>query len=163
MNANMTMTENMFSSSKKSSPGKNNQWQFGSSGKLAPILPALNTTRSSHGHQKFFFATKQGSDSIGEMMEDPRKARRLKINQVAKREGTPKNDNALGTLLYGTQVNTQKNLVTVRTIRQSLKDQLLNESITNDGESASKFPPVISKHQNAAQLRMNRTSVAGGV
>ena len=116
------MTENMFFSSGKKSTSRNNQWQFGSSGKIAPILPALNTTRSSHGQQKFFFATKQGSDSVGEMMEDPRQARRLKLNQAAKREGSAKNDNALANMIYGTQVNTQKNLVTVRTIRQSLKD-----------------------------------------
>ena len=101
----MTMTENMFFSSKKS-PGRNNQRQFGSSGKIAPILPALNTTRSSLGNQKFFFATKQGSDSVGEMMEDPRQARRLKLNQVAKREGSAKNDTTLANMLYGTQVNT---------------------------------------------------------
>ena len=56
------------------------------------------------------------------MAEDPRQARRLKLNQVAKREGSAKNDHALANMIYGTQVNTQKNLVTVRTIRQSLKD-----------------------------------------
>ena len=45
---NMTMTENMFSASKNST-ARNAQWQFGSSGKIAPILPALNSTRSVHG------------------------------------------------------------------------------------------------------------------
>ena len=46
-----------------------------------------------------------GSDSVGEK-EDPRQARRLKLNQVAQREGSSQNDHALANMIYGTQVNT---------------------------------------------------------
>ena len=68
-------------------------------------------------------------------------------------------------MIYGTQVNTQKNMVAVRSIRQSFEKKILQEgiSVTNDEDlSASKLPPLQTNSKDLAQQRMNRTSALTG-
>ena len=88
---------------------------------MTPVLPALNQTQSSFGDpnagsasarrtsspgKKFYFGTKQASDSVG-AKEDPIQARRLKLSQVAFKDNSLVQDDAtLANMIYGTQVNT---------------------------------------------------------
>jgi len=90
----MAQTLNNFSPNKK----RNTQSTFGATGKFLAHLPSLNSTGGR------FFATKQGSDSVGEK-EDPIQARRLKLSQVAQKEGADK-DKEFANMLYGTRHNT---------------------------------------------------------
>ena len=78
---------------------------------------SISNKRKSQG-QQFFFATKTAGESVGEK-EDPRQARRLKLSQVVLREGS-QHDPTLANMIYGTQINTQKNLIGARSIRKSL-------------------------------------------
>ena len=102
-----------------------NETQIGS------INGSASTKRRSPGKNKFYFGTRQASESVGEK-EDPRQARRLKLSQVVlNNDAYNQNDSKLANMIYGTQVNTSKNLVAVRSIRHSLKDSaFLDDKIT---------------------------------
>ena len=123
---NLTMTENMWTGHKTGRDGTANYLRTEDS-----QLPSLNqqqmlktggsisNRRTSQGvGQQFFFATRTAGESVGEK-EDPRLARRLKLSQVVLREGS-QHDPTLANMIYGTQINTQKNLIGARSIRKSL-------------------------------------------
>ena len=92
---------------------------------------AFSARRFSDGGQQRFFATKMASDSIGEK-EDPRQARRIKLTQVAMRDNLLNNDMDISNMMYGTPLNTQKKLVAVKSIRQSVKEQQLDDQAVLD-------------------------------
>lgn len=169
LNGNVTGTESMFAigaAGNRKTPGRNNtQWAFGATGMTTPVLPNLAnqiiktgtvSARQSITGQKFY-ATKQGSDSVGEK-EDPRMARRLKLSQVQLLgdDGALQDDNQLARLLYGTQVHTQKNLIGAKTLRQSLAESL------SGTEEKHKVPHVQLPKLRNDVLRMNRTSALSG-
>ena len=91
LNPNQSMAPNMFTATQKGGvTSRNAQRQYGSTGRVSPQLPSLGNTfqasaRNTQKGQKFFFATKQPGESVGEQA-DPREARRLKLNQVAQRD-----------------------------------------------------------------------------
>ena len=91
LNPNQSMAPNMFTATQNGAvTTRNAQKYHGSTGRVSPQLPSLNTTlqasaRNTQRGQKFFFATKQPGESVGEQA-DPIAARRLKLNQVAQRD-----------------------------------------------------------------------------
>ena len=68
-----------------------------------PTLPEL--VDGSPRKDKFFFATRQVSESVGEM-QDPILARKLKLNQIARKDDGKRNDSALAELIYRNPVAT---------------------------------------------------------
>ena len=68
-----------------------------------PTLPEL--VDGSPRKDKFFFATRQVSESVGEM-QDPILARKLKLNQIARKDDGKRNDSALAGLIYRNPVAT---------------------------------------------------------
>lgn len=127
----ITSREFIFNN-KTRNTANNTQTNFLSS-KMQPTLPALNETKEPNTveaspnnsprkqQKKFFFATRQVSESVGEK-EDPLQARkdRLRLSQIALKSIGKSNDSTLAGLIYRNQVATQKNLVGVRSIRRSI-------------------------------------------
>ena len=152
----MTNTQNNFSPG-KTARNNNTQWTFGGTANVTPRLPALNgnmtaplSTRDAPVGR--FFTTKRGSDSVGQK-EDPIQARRLKLSQVAQKEGADK-DKDFANMLYGTQHNTQKNLIAVRSIRRSINKTdgatlpylKASASINRHSAMSGDFGPVKGAH-----------------
>ena len=87
--------------------------------KLQPHLPALNETlepstkegaasgskKGSPKRNKFFFATRQPSETVGEK-EDPLRARRLKLSQVALQDDGRSKDSTIAGFIYRNEVAT---------------------------------------------------------
>ena len=112
----------------------------------------LSSRHGSVGTRRFF-ATKQVSDSVGEK-EDPIVARRLKLSQVAQKEGADI-DKEFANMLYGTQHNTQKNLIAVRSIKRSIHNTdgaklphlKVSASINRHSAMSGGLGPVKGSHQ----------------
>ena len=101
--------------------------------------------KSSPNKRRFFFATRQASESIGEK-ENPLKARRDKLNHVVVKNGLESNDSTLAEMIYQNVVSTQKNIVGARSIRRSIQKKNIDIDIS--------LLPSISKES----IRMNHTS-----